>query len=180
MMEMFYALTSSLYLASGLSETCIQVSRPALPWDPEKALSAQDCYLTKHLAEAMLETGFHWNKTASHITFNWSFKNPYCARPEIHKVPLHACSPHKCESPPSGNGSSAHRAKRAQRMQASINVIAAFGAVVDSLSKDTQEISQGLSPLEISNVPHTAGCCAQITSPHVDSTLIPVRKHISQ
>lgn len=51
---------------------------------------------------------------------------------------------------------------------------------MDSLSKDTQEISQGLTPLEISNVPHTAGCCAQITSPHVDSTLIPTRKHISQ
>lgn len=60
------------------------------------------------------------------------------------------------------------------------NVTAAFGAVVDSLSKDMQEIRQSLSLLEISNVPHPAWCCAQITLPHVDSTYIPVRKHISE
>lgn len=34
----------------------IHVSRPAQPWDPVKALSAQDCCLTKRSAEAMLES----------------------------------------------------------------------------------------------------------------------------
>lgn len=46
-------------------------------------------------------------------------------------------------------------------MHSGINIIATAPAVVDSLSKDKQQISQSLSPLEISNIFDTAESCTQ-------------------
>lgn len=96
-----------------------------------------------------------------------------CTHPAIQKI-----TPPFLQSFQVGNSCSkqelcAHRlsdrAKRAQRMQSSINIISTAQAVVDSLSKDKQQISQSLSRVEISNIFHPAECWTQVTSWHVDS-----------
>lgn len=58
------------------------------------------------------------------------------------KATLHSCSPQNWETSLAVNGSSVcaglqDQARRAQRMQSSINIISTVQAVVDSLSKDT-------------------------------------------
>lgn len=96
-----------------------------------------------------------------------------CTNPETHQAPsIPPPRPLKQEASPAVNGSCVcaglpDQAKRAQRMQSSINIISTAQAVVDSLSKDKQQISSSLSLLEISAIFHTAESCAQVTLPHV-------------
>lgn len=74
------------------------------------------------------------------------------------KLSFCSSSPSKQETPAANRScvctGQSDQAKRAQRMQSSINIISAAQAVVDSLSKDKQQTSQSLSRVEISSIFH--------------------------
>lgn len=77
---------------------------------------------------------------------------------ESQKLSFCSSSPSKQETPAANRScvctGQSDQAKRAQRMQSSINIISAAQAVVDSLSKDKQQTSQSLSRVEISSIFH--------------------------